>query len=66
MAKRKLLADPDRVTIGEIIDAEVESARESINRANVLARLLNALDPSGDQIEIDGNVVVGVFKKEAE
>ena len=66
MAKRKILVDPDRQIIGEMIDSYVESARESIDNANVLARLLNALDPTGDQIEIDGNVVVGVFKKEAE
>ena len=32
--------------------------------ANALARLLNALDPDGDQLEIDGNVVIGAFRKD--
>lgn len=64
MPKRKILTDPDRTLISEMIDVEIETARDAIQRANTLARLLNALDQDGDKIEIDGNVVVGVFKVE--
>lgn len=66
MAKRKIIADPIRQRIGEMIDSEVECVKEHMQRAQDLADLLNALDPSGDKIEIDGNVVVGMFKREAE
>lgn len=63
MARKKLFADPDRVAIGDMIDGELETARDCLHRANVLARLLNALDPAAEPIEIDGNVILGAFKE---
>jgi hypothetical protein len=63
MARRKQLADPIRARIVDAIDAYLDSARDSIQMANDLADLLNALDSSGEKIEIDGNVVMGAFKK---
>jgi hypothetical protein len=65
MARRKL-ACPVRERLVEQIDALMVGARENIQLAQDIADLLNALDTSGDKIEIDGNVVTGLFtKKEA-
>jgi hypothetical protein len=66
MTRRSKLADPVRSRLLEQIDIEVESAQMHIQLASDMADLLNALDTTGDKIEIDGNIVVGVFKKEAE
>jgi hypothetical protein len=65
MARKKKLIDPVRQRILDLIEIEVDASRECVQRASDLAELLNALDDSNEKIEIDGNVVVGAFKKEA-
>jgi hypothetical protein len=63
MSRRKSVSDPVRARLIEWIDVEIDASRECIQRAQDLAALLNALDTTGDKIEIDGNIVVGAFKK---
>jgi hypothetical protein len=64
MARQKKIIDPLRNRLVELIDAEVAAAREHLQTAQDIAELLNAADKTGDRIEIDGNVVLGLFVKD--
>jgi hypothetical protein len=64
MARQRKLIDPVRNRLIELIDQEVAMARDHLQTAQDIAEVLNAADKSGDRIEIDGNVVLGLFNKE--
>lgn len=65
MAGRRKLIDPVRSRLVDLVDAELDAAREHLQTAQDIADLLNAADQSGsDPIVIDGNVVLGLFNKQ--
>lgn len=66
MAKRKASIDPVRARLVEFIDDTLERIRADIQFVNDVTDVLNALDGDEEKIEkIDGNVVIGAFRKES-
>lgn len=64
MGRTRKLIDPVRSRLVDLVDAELDAAREHLQTAQDIADLLNAADESGaDPITIDGNVVLGLFNK---
>lgn len=64
MGRQRKLIDPVRTRLVELVDAELDAAREHLQTAQDIADLLNASDKSGaDPIVIDGNVVLNLFDK---
>ena len=62
MGRTRKLIDPIRSRLVDLVDAELDAAREHLQTAQDIADLLNAADQSGaDPIVIDGNVVLGLF-----
>lgn len=60
--RKKLLADPVRERLCELVEDDLAVARDAIQRAEDIASLLNALDDGEEPIVVDGTVVTGVFK----
>lgn len=58
------LIDPVRARLIELIDDHIDEARVHLQAAQDIADVLNAADTTGaDPIEVDGNVVLGLFNK---
>lgn len=63
MAKRKLISDPIRARLMDVIEDNLEFAREYTQMAQDIVDVLNALDATKEKLSIEDNVIRGAFKK---